>query len=219
MKFYKTILLLLICTTFKYSPAQNSGSAIKLEPQHYIKLGYGIVQYAALEIIHGNYRLTKDEALTSSLTGPLYVKYEYNSDYDLTIGISFSYEQNKMDTSGFFSNSYYYYNYGFFSFTSYSFLFRLNYLIVPDRNFQPYLGVGLGVRSSHRKNIYRIIDYNNNNTISISETTNSYNGIGADLTFGVNYLIQKGFGIYAEAGLAKSVFQIGIVKCFGNNIP
>ena len=75
------IVIIVLCSTF-VSTAQliiKEGTPI---PRFYFKLGYALSRIDTYNDID-NYA----DVANKKLTGPIYVKMDYNSDYDLTFGV------------------------------------------------------------------------------------------------------------------------------------
>ena len=173
------------------------------QPKHSFKFGYGFIST----------RTARYHASNTKLTGPIYLKYDYFADYDFTIGISLSYSNENANTLN--------YNRSIFGV-----LFKMNYVILPHKRAQPYFGCGLGFNSVNEKGYayeYNNAQYSNsflvNNSYHLSPFDDHSNTISGELTFGINFIIKKGFGAYFEIGAAQSVIQLGIIKTFGKNIP
>ena len=191
------------------------------EPKHNIKFGYGFITTWSNQNDYNDY----PERINTKLTGPIYLKYDYFADYDFTVGITLSYSYDHANIL--VPDNVQQGNIASYTRSSFGVLFRMNYIMLPHKRVQPYLGFGLGVNSVDEKGYKYIYDnshysYNifiNNNTNHLSPFNDHSNPISGELTFGTNFIIKKGFGAYIEIGAAQSIIQLGFIKSFGKNIP
>lgn len=97
-----------------------------------------------------------------------------------------------------------------FKYRTQSLNLRYNFHFSPDSKWDPYLGIGLGLR-------FNSVDASVSNPLKTLADLNldipfiSFTTPGADFTFGVNanHFSEK-FGFYAEIGIAKALLQAGI---------
>ena len=186
------------------------------EPKHTIKFGYGFISTWTTRKDNGEYPVR----FNNKLTGPIYLKYDYFADYDFTVGISLSYSNEHANSI--VPDNVHDINIENYTRSSFGVLFKMNYVILPHKRVQPYLGFGFGINSVTEKGyIYDYQNYynNNGNTYHLSSFNDHSNLISGELTFGTNLIIRKGFGAYFEIGAAQSFIQLGIIKTFGKNIP
>lgn len=105
---------------------------------------------------------------------------------------------------------------GELSYSTWSLLTRVNYHIFTESNFDLYVGAGIGFRANNLR-----VSSNDNLTdrwnfpvdLGFVEKripkTLSVPTIGADFTMGMRYHILPPLAVYAEIGVAKSIFQAG----------
>lgn len=168
-----------------------------------VSIGYGFGSYRLLVSAD----MAKSATATSQqfqriLLGPVYMKYEYMTDENVSVGINiaaisyhsssrFQTNYNGIDTS--FSNTY--------NFNSYSILARVNYHNSPDESFDTYAGISVGYRYAST----RLAE----GSKGTNEVTKNQVPIGIEAVIGARILITENFGIYGELGIAKSILQFG----------
>ncbi|MBI3233297.1 MAG: outer membrane beta-barrel protein [Bacteroidetes bacterium] len=178
------------------------------EKQSMFSVGYGIGSYHAI-IFDANTSTSSAQQVflknKSTTIGPIYFKYQYMMDENISIGLNLAYinmykdvtyQTNKNGIDTVISDSR--------KFNSYSVLARVNYHNSPDEAFDLYGGVSVGYRFA------RTTEYD-----GFTNTTNTYGPlsnfpIGFEAIIGARYLITENIGIYGEFGLAKSVIQFGL---------
>ena len=207
------LVIIIILSSTLVSSAQliiKEGTSI---PRFYFKLGYALSRIDTYNDID-NYA----DVANKKLTGPIYVKMDYNSDYDLTFGVIVSYYKFKSDyAQPSYCNcpsvtSYRYQSFGI--------LYRMNYIARPDKKIQPYFGIAAGMEMVKEEgNTYKFI-YNNSSNINSYQSfpvlvrRTAFTG---EITGGINFIIKNDWGVYLEAGLARAIFQVGLIKTLRNN--
>lgn len=71
--------------------------------------------------------------------------------------------------------------------------------------FDPYAGVGIGYRIGFFEYKGDTDDYKNDDAVR------ALFPLGFELTIGARYFILDNFGVYSELGVAKSVWQAGVI--------
>ncbi|MFM2268596.1 MAG: hypothetical protein RL757_2037 [Bacteroidota bacterium] len=141
---------------------------------------------------------------TSSSLGPLFFKVGYaaSDSYEIGLNVNFSSAKSTFRTdaanANFTATSKY---------SSLSALIRLNKHFATGEKFDPYWTTSLGYR-----------------TLNFSTTTNDpdYTGVDAaiklpfsfEVGIGARYYFTPNIGIYAEAGISRAPFQIGLAAQF-----
>ena len=171
--------------------------------KNHISFGYGFYIIPDAFEIGGN----SSHKNLSSISGPLFLKYEYAISDKIGFGINFAYCQytftNNYDFAGVINNGIYYTT----QYTSYSFLAHFNFHFLSryvNTKFDPYYGIGMGYKSvstsvSSNDSTFQKYNYNLSNEGSI----------GFEMTLGLRYYVSNSIAIYVEAGLAKSWLQFG----------
>lgn len=106
---------------------------------------------------------------------------------------------------------------GDLTYRSWSALARVNYHALNAKNWDIYVGLGIG----YRLNTFSVTSddpfadrWNFPIDLGLVERTISnsvsYSYVGADLTLGVAYQITPAIGVYTEMGMAKSAIQAGL---------
>lgn len=175
-----------------------------------------------------------------SLVGPIYLKSETNISKKVGLALCFAYESfshaasspaakvTQLNTGmssysiGFSQDNYpnpdssYIVTNGTVrekvTYSSFSINLRTNFYLVNRPKTKLYLGVGVGYRmyKHTRENNVNELYPELGHQIYILNDLNFYNPVGGELTFGFRYFVFKNTGLYAEMGLAKSLFQVGI---------
>lgn len=163
--------------------------------------GYGLVTFlGSNEIVDYYYYET-----VKSHTGPFYLKAERGVSEHIGIGLNFAYAKNEWKTEydDYDNNG----NPIVFTETdtrtTFSILARINFHLGYSKKFDPYLGIGLGYRQAHWST-------DTDNPIAAFDSFIE-SPVGMDIGIGVRYFIIPNIGAYAEVGLAKSLFQGGLV--------
>jgi hypothetical protein len=164
------------------------------KPEMDISLGYG-VPYPIYNDL-GN-----ATGVHLGFLGPLQAKFEYQVTGYTGIGGVVNYF-----TATYNWNNGTKYNYSL-NIVTLSVLFRINYHFIRTQKTDVYLGAALGFRES---NWY----YNSDDPSQPPKTKPEGTPYGAELTIGMRYFFAPWFGLYAEAGAAKSVVQAGLVFKF-----
>jgi hypothetical protein len=169
---------------------------------NYISAGYGFGTFAHA-IIHS---FTDKIGFDYSTTGPLYFKYERGLSNTVGLGLNLAYAQYSISYQDNTDNSTALYKFSLVH-SSFSALLRLNLHIGNGEKFDPYWGIAAGYRSGSWKVTSTATDYE-------SPSVPDLIPFGFETTFGFRYLFTENIGAYAEAGLAKSFFQVGLTAKF-----
>ena len=208
--------LTVLCITLGFSVSTNCYSQVATKDKHYLSAGYG---FAPIEIRKGNGYYGNGASWVINTFGPLYFKYEYFFEYNLSLGFNYAHAVYEFN----YDVSYYDYSTGTYNYfrqtethTSQSYLVRLNYHILDyEEKFRwdPYIGVGLGYRETSVKVLH-------------TDNSNYYYGyyidypyvsnmkFGMEVTFGLRCFLTPKLALYAEGGMAKSAFQLGTTYSF-----
>ncbi len=136
-------------------------------------------------------------------TGPIYLKYENRFTPNTSLGISASWVEAKYSFD--YEDPYLGSQHFGEIHRSFSLLLRVNYYVWKSEKFEVYTGAGLGY--VNHKGWYR----NEVEDVFIIESVSPGFPFSFEATLGERYFISKGFGIYVEVGVAKSVLQGGVV--------
>jgi len=181
----------------------NSGTGFYKDRSN-VCIGYGFPYLTAsiAKVLTNN---NNDNNISTISIGPIYAKYEYAVTDHIGVGINLAYASTTL------YNSYQLIGSTFIEKVNQmtiSGLLRLNYHILSHQKFDPYIGAGLGYRFV--RNEY----YSNEPFIDELILDYPFFPLGGDFTLGARYFLTDNFGIYAEAGLAKSPVQIGLSLAF-----
>lgn len=166
----------------------------------FVTLGYG----------YGSFYFVVNSQDQLRITGPIYAKVEKAISNRLGIGINMAYSQNRS------SSEYYFYNGNetiayteIIDVNLLSILARLTWHYGDFKDFDPYMGFGMGYRLAQERYVQKA-PFNN------SSNNNIRNNIpfGFDFTIGARYFFTPQIGIYTEFGVAQSVGQIGFCAKF-----
>jgi hypothetical protein len=182
------------------------------EQKSFVSFGYGFGAYSIW--FYSSYYYMD---ASHSFFGPVYGKYEYGVNEELSIGINLAYFEKEI--SGHFSvydnvtGSNVIYT-EIDKYTSFSALLRANWHFGNSNKVDPYLGFGLGYRSVTWKfsvdNPQQQPYYGNYYENEFLDINSSF-PLGFETTFGVRIRLTEKISAYTEAGIAKSVAQIGFV--------
>jgi opacity protein-like surface antigen len=172
-----------------------------------IQLGYGFGNFS--QAYFQTYETNYPDEFSYKGTGPFFVKYEYAVTDKIGLGLNIAYigaevsyvDKGHVTTSGAFYKQ-------TITWTSTSFLARMNLHFGDNEKFDPFWGFGMGYRTGTYK--YDDNDPNYDN----SEKAKSIIPFGFETTVGARFYFTDNIGIYAETGLAKAVFQGGITLNF-----
>lgn len=178
-----------------------SGQAFQ-EGASSIHLGYGVgnLSQSLFKTFEQNYTEYSYQGM-----GPFFAKYEYAASDKIGVGLNFAYigaevsytDINVVTPSGdFYRES--------ITWTSMSFLARLNIHFGDNEKFDPFWGVGMGYRTG------TYVYDDNDPTYDNSDRLKSLIPFGFETTVGARFYFNDFIGLYAETGLAKAVFQGGI---------
>jgi len=203
-KIFTRCLCLFAVILLSYKP--SSAQTFEKE-KSYLSVGYGFGTF--LGSLSAN--LDDEEGFSSSLTGPIYGKYEYGITETFGIGINLAYVEYKFN--------YKYDDYDPYTglptkyiqtdtYSSFSGLIRANWHFGSSDKVDPYFGIGLGYRNGIWKHISNDPEGTRDAEFSIPIP------FGFETTFGLRLLFSDNFGAYLEAGLAKSAMQVGLCGKF-----
>lgn len=91
------------------------------------------------------------------------------------------------------------------TYQTFSILGRANLHFSGSGKFDPYAGVGIGYRIGFFEYKGDTDDYKNDDAVR------ALFPLGFELTIGARYFILDNFGVYSELGVAKSVWQAGVI--------
>lgn len=182
-------------------------------------LGYGFPNLTKL--VWGSvYSAYEDVEVTGY--GPLHFKAEYGLSEVVSLGVSVGYVHTEWnwtyDASGFeyvtskdeFGNeitNYQYVPHQYKEGVVYSALninARVNFHFLTTQQLDPYFGVGLGYNKP------TITFFSDDPDYTYTETISSPIPVGFESTLGLRYYFTPNIGLYAEAGLSKSIMQAGL---------
>jgi outer membrane protein W len=185
--------LAILATTFN-TQAQNFE-----EDRNFIQVGYG------LGFGYGNIlkAYQSNSGYSFSGFGPVAVSYERGITDNFGLGIQLGYSSY----GGTWLQSGYDYSYRY---STLSIMARGAYHFnVRNRNFDPYIGIGLGYSNFS-------VNYTSNTPGFNSEASDI--SIGSPLTYqlfvGARYMFNDNFGVYGEAGYGLSLLNVGITLGF-----
>jgi opacity protein-like surface antigen len=182
----RLILISFFLTTTLYGISQTNASYSFGKGSSLFSLGYGIGNIWKNFLQQGlNYSVYEVKSI-----GPFVLNYDYGVNKKLSIGASASYSKLNGEVSRFQISD---------QLTITSILLRSNYHFGRFKNFDPYLGAGVGYVQSK---------YTNNSSLTNPNVPGEF-GYSAQL--GAHYYLTKYFGFYAEAGyVGGSFLQLGI---------
>ncbi|MCB0429288.1 MAG: outer membrane beta-barrel protein [Flavobacteriales bacterium] len=199
MKTLRRMLLVLAMTTLV-----SGAFAQSFEMGHSsVQVGYGFGNF--IRAIFKTYEDTYSQ-FSFKGTGPAFAKFEYAVSDKVGVGVNLAYVSASVsytDTSVFVPSAGTFYRQTL-KWYNVSALARINVHFGSNDKFDPYWGAGLGYRTG--KTSYTDNDPNYDN----SSTLKTYIPFGFETTFGARYYFTDNIGIYAETGLAKAVFQVGL---------
>jgi hypothetical protein len=171
-----------------------------------ISIGYGFPNLGAQmsrDAINRNAEFDPDKVTTVQSGGPYYFKYEYGLSEHFGLGLNVNYgmfgTKDKNTVTGDYLNG---------KWTSIKFNVRANYYYQSSvDNLDTYTGLGIGYGNNSIK-----IDTNDPffDVAQFSSVTKFIPPLGFELTSGARYSVNNSIAIYAEVGIAKSPFQVGI---------
>ncbi len=165
--------------------------------------GYGVLSYGNIAV-----RLIENELnYKPTSKGPFYFKGEYAVADNFTVGLNV----NTSSLSATFNVDSVKYT-GNLKFGSTSVILRANYtLSVASDKGGIYFGVGLGYKKA------KLSYYDDNPYKSLDGSINIPLPVTFEGTIGYKYFITENIGLYAEMGITRSLFQIGLTSRFGTN--
>jgi outer membrane protein W len=176
-------------------------------------LGYGLVPtWGVFKSKSPDWKYVPGDSYPKS-TGPFYIKAEVAVTKHIFVGMNFSYLYDRW----YLNNTSLETDTGTIIFnenrhrTSWSLLLHANWHFGPFKRFDPYVGFGIGYRRSQIEGV-------KNEPVNKSEViySNPYH-FGCEVTIGTRFYLNPYSAIYAETGLSKSIFQIGLVINVPNN--
>ena len=136
--------------------------------------------------------------------GPLHAKFEYGVSEKIGLGLSFNMVNFGASwREEFLGFETYTYN---VDVTGWSVLARMNLHFATGDKIDPYWGFGLGYRST-------TWTFTSDDPLFINTSFPTF-PFGFETTIGMRYYFIPNIGIYAEAGIAKSLIQAGVVAKF-----
>ncbi len=173
------------------------------EGRSYLSLGYGFGNLTQAVIKEA---VAESDVKYSSF-GPAFLKYEYAIAEKVGIGANLAYLSAKVSATDAYTdinNNEIKYT-ETVKFSTFSVLGRVNFHFGDNDNIDPYFGVGMGYRTANWN--YTSTDPN----APENEDIKSLSPFGMDMTFGTRFLFTDNVGAYVEVGMAKAVFQLGLV--------
>ncbi len=169
-----------------------------------ISAGYGIASYTGFY----SRSLSSDgySDIESSGTGPVYLKFSHAMSDKISLGLNFAYEQREFsykESDDFYVSEYTYYE----TVEGFSLNARLDWHFATSEKVDPYFGLGFGFKDSQWS-------YKSNNPFDDDEMEQDIIPLGFETTLGLRYFVSQNVGLYAEVGVAKSIFQFGVCGKF-----
>ncbi|MFM2225179.1 MAG: hypothetical protein RJA07_1381 [Bacteroidota bacterium] len=194
----KFIQILFLCFLFSFSAFAKGFE----EGKSYISLNYGKNDFALEHFLHHRDIVNP----TKYLIGPVYLKYEKAVKKRWGIGFNSAYDFSTVDFYHIINtpSGQAVTNYDHVKYKSFSLLVRMNYHLLSNKRFDPYIGAGLGYR--WRTWSFTSTDVNE----KLRLPRKIYLPLGFDLTMGFRYFVVQKIAIECEVGIAKSPFQFGI---------
>lgn len=199
----KKVLLVVLLAAFGFGSANKANAQAFEQGKSYIQVGYGFGNF--IQAVFSTYE--SYDAYKFSTMGPMFGKYEYAISDKVGIGLNVAYASANVD----YRTSYFDQNFDLtdldatIKWSTISVLGRLNLHFGDHDRIDPYWGVGIGYRTASWKWEYSDPNYTGN------ESFDSVMPFGFETTFGTRFLFTDNIGAYAEIGLAKAVFQAGLV--------
>jgi Outer membrane protein beta-barrel domain len=185
-------IIILLCANIINASAQKAFN--KGEMNASIGIGFPNLNLVAVKV----FQIYPDFA--SHGTGPFHAKFEYAiSDY-LGIGLTANY----VNVTSKFTNAPYNYK---GSWSSIKFNARTNVHVINTKNFDGYLGLGIGYGSGTSK-------MTTNDPSQAGIPTVTLVPFGFETTIGARYFVSNKWAIYSELGIAKSIIQTGVCYKF-----
>lgn len=195
----KKILLMLTVVILATSLKTKAQSFTK--GNHLVKAGFGFP--TIMGSIFSTYE--NEVGYKNSSFGPMYLKYEHALTDKIGLGLNIAYTKNEASYTENVSGSDYKAS---VTRTSLSALARLNFHFANSKKFDPYFGPGIGYRTAE----WTFKTENPNG--STDDKIPTFFPFGLEFTIGANYYLTDNIGLYAEAGIAKSPIQFGLVGKF-----
>ncbi len=179
----------------------NSNAQSFSKGNNLVKIGYGA------PTITGSIFNTYEsyEGFEVKNFGPLYIKYEHALTDKIGLGLNIAYTKNEVSYVEKINGADYKAG---IERTSLSALARINFHFATSEKFDAFFGPGIGYRTADWKFTSEAPEGSSNTSIP------TFFPFGLDFTIGANYYFTDNIGLYAEAGIAKSPIQFGIVGKF-----
>jgi hypothetical protein len=173
------------------------------QPPNIVYAGYGYGIFPS-DLIY-NSGITSHFAL--DVIGPFYLKYEHKITKATSLGINIAWLEENYSLDYVDSSSATYIRERD-KIQSHSIIMRFNHMILEKNNFQLFVGTGIGYRNNSRH--YR----NEVKRVYILENVPHVFPFAFEFTIGERLFITENLGVSVEVGIAKSIFQGGIVYAF-----
>jgi opacity protein-like surface antigen len=154
-----------------------------------VSAGYGFGNF--IQAVFSTYEVYED--FSSSITGPMFVKYEFGVSEKIGFGINFAFASASVSYKDVFAEN------QSINWSTWSGLARINRHFGSHEKFDPYIGLGVGYRSANWKFSESDLDVDNN-----------LMPFGFESTLGARYMFTPNVGLYSEVGIAKAIFQFGL---------
>lgn len=191
--------LSLMCIT------KESKSQAFQQERSYVNGGYGFGNF--IQTVFSIYE--PYDAFKLKIMGPMFLKYEYAVSDNMGIGVSLAYASASVSYQ---DNDWTMTNGEVFKeqidWSTYSILARMNFHFGDHDVIDPYWGFGMGYRIANWKYSNNDPDYNSDIEIG------NFFPLGFETTFGCRFMFAESFGLYTEVGIAKAIFQVGLVGSF-----
>lgn len=169
-----------------------------------ISLGYGAGNTAGIPY----YLLySPNKEFKTKIENPFNLKFEYGLNKKNALAISLSHVIVRASWQGYNSDGFLLIgdnNSGYYKLNSTSIIFRVNHSIVKKEKLEIYFGEGFGFRVETFKYFGQDVYYEEKPIVPIS----------IEASLGMRYYFTPNIGLYSELGLAKSIFQGGLVLKF-----
>ncbi|MBI35454.1 MAG: hypothetical protein CMP67_08840 [Flavobacteriales bacterium] len=184
----KKLVLTLFVGALMLAPSTSNAQAFE-QGKSQVSAGYGFGNF--IQALFETYAVY--DGFDKSLTGPLFVRYEYGVSEKIGFGVNFAYASVAADYNDIFGDP------QSINWSSWSALARVNRHFGESDKFDPYIGLGLGYRTASWKF-----------TELGTGTTTSLFPLGMEATVGARYMFTPNIGLYSEIGIAKAIAQFGI---------
>ena len=200
MKTKIVAILLLINLTFVFN---RFFSQAFQEGRSYISLGYGVGNLGNA-VINQYKNNVENFNFNYESEGPYFMKYEYGIKGKFGVGISAAYLKGN-GTWQYISEGYTFN--GEINRTGINLNVRANYHFGDHLKFDPYIGLGGGIRINKVKVSSDEINYKKLNIPTVFP-------LGVELTLGTRFMLTENIGVYTEVGIARTILQFGLTGSF-----